>query len=227
MRGNRSNVYLLYPPEYYCEESSEIAQGECGAPLENNEANLSQIKGESHAPLEMPRVNVVHSEGEQDAPSGCTENTLRVNAVHLKSTTISNKENHSLKSNPKNEESDLFSKDTSKKIKENEISDIRKVFTGKGVQVSDKMIVSLLKEFDPKAVKAAIKSTDFKAAINPLAVIKWMLANETYVMPIEPESTLPLREEEAVVNSPEDEESIRSMIKEAKNGLQKKTAQSV
>jgi len=63
-------------------------------------------------------------------------------------------------------------------------------------------------------------------ASNPLAVIKWMLTNETYVMPIEPESTIPLREEEALINSPEDEESIRSMIKEAKKGLHKKTAQS-
>jgi len=223
VRGNRSNVYLLYPPEYYCEESSENVQGERGAPLEESDDSFRQIQGESHAPLEKSRVNVVHPEGERSALSGCTENTLRVNSVHLKSTNINNKENHSLKTNPKKEESDLFFKE----IKENEINDIKKVFTGKGVQVSDKMIVSLLKEYEPKAVKAAIKSTDFTAAINPLAVIKWMLANETYIMPLEPESTIPLYEEEAAPHGPEDEKAIRSMIKEAKKGLLKKTAQSI
>jgi hypothetical protein len=223
VRGNRSNVYLLYPPEYYCEEYNEKAQGERGAPLENLDDHFTQTQGESPAPLEIPRVNVVHSEGERGALSGCTENTLRVNAVHLKSTNINNKENHSLKQKPKTGESDLFYKE----IKENEISEIRKVFTNKGVQVSDKMIISLLKDHDPKAVKAAIKSTDFKAAINPLSVIKWMLNNDTYVMPIEIESTIPNHPEAIDPINPEDDEAIRSMIKEAKKGLLKKTVQSV
>ena len=88
------------------------------------------------------------------------------------------------------------------------------------------MIISLLKDNDPKAVKAAIKSTDFNAAINPLSVIKWMLANETYVMPIEPENTIPLYDEAAATPGPEEDVAIRSMIKEAKQGLLKKTVQS-
>ncbi len=161
----------------------------------------------------------MHPEGERDAPSVCTQDTLRVNTMHPKSTNINNNENLTLKNNQENEEREIYKKE----ITEEELETIRMVFKTKRVKVTDKMIRDLLKNNDLDAVKAAIKSTDFSAARNPLAVIKWMLSTGTYVMPAE--ERIPVFTPETKAPGPGEEEAIKEMIKEAKEGLIKKTMQ--
>jgi len=205
VRGNRSNVYLVYPPEYFCEKDGEIIQGVEMIPQENC------------------RVSIEHPESIPEAPLGCRENTLRVSTGHPKSTNIINKENSTLTINNNNknviEEREIIKKE----ITEEDLEQVRKVFKVKGVKVTDKMIRDLLKSHDPEAVKAAIKCTDFNAARNPLAVIKWMLSTGTYVMAVDRE--IPVLNPESQVLNPREEETVRKMIKEAREGLKKKTMQ--
>lgn len=204
VRGNRSNVYLVYPPEYFCEKDSENPQGV------------------EKTPREIGRVSVEHPESIPETPQGCPQDTLRVSTGHPKSTNISNKENSTLTINNNDvEEREIFKKE----IAEEDLEQIRKAFKVKGVKVTDKMIQDLLKSHDSDAVKAAIKCTDFNAARNPLAVIKWMLSTGTYVMPVDRE--IPVLSPEAPVLDPGEEETVRQMIKEAREGLKQKTMQTV
>ena len=162
------------------------------------------------------RVNLVHSEGEHPSPMECIESTLRVNEEHLKSTNKSIKEYQHQKLKKESRERKVFQKD----ISEKDIETVIRTFRSKGVQVTDKMIDDLLRQYNIKAVQAAIQSTDFNVARNPLAVIRWMLANGTYLMPLDKE-TAPAAQEQ--MPEPVDDELVRQMIKDTRESLNKKT----
>ncbi len=89
--------------------------------------------------------------------------------------------------------------------------------------MTDSAICELLRGYEAAAVKAAIKCTDFIAARNPLAVIRWMLSTGSYIMPADRQE--PLQPPEVSAPGPEEEKAVRQMIKEARAGLVKKTTQ--
>ncbi len=202
VRGNRTNVYLVYPPEYYCEN--------------NNTENGGVVR----ASLDESRVSTEHPEGGPGTPRECREDTLRVSTEHPKSTTIITKEKHSLNNNRENEEGAPLNKEKGEEGPEA----IRNAFRLKGVQVGDGMIGELLKSYDLTAIMAAIRGTDFNAARNPLAVIKWILSTGSYVVPVVKKDLPP---PETRPPNPKEEAQIRQMIRETRAGLLGQALQTV
>ncbi len=104
-RGNRTNVYLLYPPSYYrAAKTVQPEQGAAGAPPaapeEIFEKNFEAgFRGAQAAPSDCGRVNQVHPRGAGDSPPGCTPCTVRVNEVHPKINNIINKDHQHRKGN--------------------------------------------------------------------------------------------------------------------------------
>jgi len=104
-----------------------------------------------------------------------------------------------------------------------DFSAVKNAFRRKGYQAADRLISELLRGYEPRAVKAAIEKTDFNLARNPAAVIKWMLATGSYVVPIERKAQAPVPETRAP--DPAEDAAIREMIKKTKAGLLAKTLQ--
>jgi len=218
-RGNRTNNYLVYPPSYYCstnidKNGEKIKQGAESAPQNDDLEILYQTQGEMSAPS---GVNEVHPQGEPAAPSGCKSCTLGVNEVHPK-----NNSNNNIKNNTSTEKSESEDNLNSKKITEEDIEAIRKTFKAKKVTVKDHVIKDLLANNSVEEVKAAIKSCDFETARNPIAVIRWMLTNGTYIMPAENENKTHVSQDDykPQVNDTE----VRNMIAGAKSILKSKVA---
>ncbi len=93
------------------------------------------------------------------------------------------------------------------------------------MQVNDSVICELLNKYALRSITGAIHCTDFTQARNPIRVIYWMLETGAYLVPVEEKSTAALRPDPVL--TPEDEASVRQLIKEAKQGLLKKTARPV
>lgn len=215
-RGNRSNIYMVFPPKYYCEQNSkdiEIKQGAQGAPQKNDVASLYQNEGEKSAPLKNGRVHRLHPEGEDPAPTECSSCNLSVQEMHPN---INKNSNKNINTEQKNRESE-----NSSKITDQEIETIRKAFKEKNSVVRDVVIKELLKVYPLEDIKAAIKGTDFEEARNPIAVIKWMLREGSYVMPLGMEELkgMPADDEPPLVN----DEEVRKMISETKDNLSGKS----
>lgn len=216
-RGNRSNNYLVYPPNYYCattedNKDTEIKKGANSAPQKIELFSLYH-QGANSAPL---GVNEVHLEGANSAPSECNPCTLRVNEVHPKSNSKSNKKNNISKNDNQEESNSFQNKTNDQEIKEEDVQTIRKAFKTKKSEVRDLEIKRLLYKYPVKDVKAAIYGCDFVAARNPIAVIRWMLANGCYIMPAENEVIASEQEDK----TPEvNDEEIRKMFAETKAKL--------
>lgn len=216
-RGNRSNNYLVYPPNYYCakteeDKDTEIKKGANSAP-QKNELLLLYHQGANSAPIE---VNQVHHQGANSAPQGCNPCTLRVNELHPKSNSKSNKKNIISKNDNQEESNSFQNKIIEKEIKEEDIQAIKKAFKAKKSEVRDLEIIRLLYNYPVRDVKAAIYSCDFDVSRNPVAVIRWMLANGCYVMPAENEVISSQQEE--IIQEVSDEE-VRRMFAETKAQL--------
>ncbi len=263
-RGNRTNVYLLYPPNYYrATQADKPEQGAAGAPPvppeEVFEKNLeNNFGGEQAAPSDDGRVNLVHPGGAGDSPPGCTPCTMRVNEVHPKINKKINIDHQHRKGEPgpglKTEEREEINLKDEKAVipetREKQNSEKREIFkeeqedppvqavTGemmeavhsafksKGFKTTDNAVRQLLKNYGEAAVKAAIKQTDFKVARNPMAVINWMLATESYVMPAEKAPPVDEPEERTTGPTPNELFEIKKMIRETKaNLLKKRTTQ--
>ena len=216
-RGNRSNVYMVFPPKYYCENYnensfSEIKKGAESAPQNNNVVPVYQNKGEQTAPLENSRVQNLHAEGAVGAPSECSDNTVSVQQVHPN---INNNNNKNIITN-REDESDYNSLNSNS----DDVEKIKKAFKEKRSMVRDIVIDELLKEYPVKDIKAAIKCTDFEQARNPIAVIKYMLKEGSYVMPVEGEEIYSAQEHDLNTEPPVvDDEEVRKMLKETKAAL--------
>ena len=264
-RGNRTNVYLIYPPGYYRGAGTvHPEQGAAGAPpaeletdLENNfEENFS---GEQAAPPDSGRVNLMHPGSAGGSPPGCTPCTVRVNEVHPKINKKINIDHQHLKEQPgpghgTEKREDLSLKEEKavnpdarekqksekrEKLREKEepsvqavtremIESVHSAFRSKGFKATDNAVRQLLKDYGEAAVKAAISQTDFNVARNPMAVISWMLATDSYVMPAG-KAPLPDDPEERT-KGPTSKElfEIKKMISETRaNLLKKRTAQPV
>ncbi len=216
-RGNRSNVFMVFPPKYYCENYDEnsdpkIKKGAESAPQNNSVTKLYQNEGEMSAPSEKPRVQNLHAQGATGAPSGCSDNTLRVQQVHPNNNKNNNKKNNTTKGDVGDCNS-LNSNDS-------DVDEVRKSFKDKRAQVRNIVIDELLKEYPVKDIKAAIKSTDFEQARNPIAVVKWMLKEGSYVMPVEREDVYKPQVDVANTEPPiVDDQEVRRLLKETKAAL--------
>lgn len=161
-RGNRSNLYIVYPPKYFRKVAGE-------------ESTVHQM----HLVNEKEAiVHDVHNEGAPDAHPLCTTCTTDVHHVHTINNNNIINNNNTLKQAKKEEESNLC-------ISELDIEAVKKAFKAKKVTAKDRVILNLLEHYPVKDIRAAISSTDFSQARNPIAVIKWMLKEGSYVMPAE------------------------------------------
>jgi len=215
-RGNRSNVYMVFPPKYYCEksdenDSSKIKKGAESAPQNNVVTKVYQNEGDLSAPQKKPRVQNLHTESAAGAPSGCSDCTVSVKELHPNINKNNNK-----KININKEDEIEHNSNTNP----DDVEDIKKAFKEKRSMVRDVVIDELLKEYPVKDIKAAIKCTDFEQARNPIAVIKYMLKEGNYVMPVEREE-LYVEKEDVVSGEPPvvDDEEVRKMLKETKAAL--------
>lgn len=223
-RGNRSNVYMVYPPKYYCEvdtgnKTQEIEQGAESAPQNNEVASLCQIQRAESAPSKNSSVQNLHPEGATPAPRDCNPCTLRVHDVHPNINKNTNKNINTSKTKIEEESEPSLKNKT--KIKNIDINDVSKAFKFKKATVREDVIINLLSVYPAKDVIAAISGTDFNEARNPIAVIKWMLKEGCYVMPAETENinTAQVNEEPPDV----DDEEVRKMFASAKQELMQKT----
>lgn len=190
-RGNRSNIYMVYPPSFYCCQEEE----------KNNVKNINS----EH--LEESRVQNLHPEGAPPALSGCTPCTTRVQNLHPNiNNNITNKNTTHKQAEKEDEERNLY-------INENDIETVKNAFKTKKVVVRDSVILNLLENYPVKDVKAAISSTDFNQARNPIAVIKWMLKEGSYVMPAENQAATVIPDYNV---EPANDEFVKSAIREAK-----------
>ena len=206
VRGNQTNVYLVYPPEYYVCSADEIV----------SEKNNSSNSG-PETPLNETGVSVGHPESSPETPLGVSVGHPGVSVEHPKRNNLNNKENISLKKEAgEDDPQNKNNKDRGKNIEE-----IRKEFRKKGVQATDTIIKALLNVNNENEIKAAIKATDFNESRNPVAVIRWMLKTGNYVMPLEIEE--PAHPREMRVPEDNDNAAIKEMIKNAKAGLRSKT----
>ena len=220
VRGNRSNLYLIYSPKYYCAENI-FTQGAYYAPLPEIEVNDMHPDSEYGAPLNNLRVHAVHPESEPDAPAECTTFTPGVNTVHPKINNKSTKENLSLVGPQNQNERESWDQE----FKTESLKMVQDAFMRKGSVISDKATIELLNKYSPKLIVTAINSTDFKVARNPLSVVKWMLAGDNYVLPLEKPPPPPLPERAQV--SPAEDAHIRQMIRDTRAGLTGRAAQVV
>ncbi len=216
-RGNRSNVYMVFPPKYYCEEydenaSSKTKKGAESAPQNNVIKKVYQNEGELSALLKNSRVQNLHPQRAAGAPSGCSDNTVRVQQVHPN---INNNNNKNITTN-KDDESEYKSLNSNP----DDVEEVKKAFKEKRSMVKDVVIDELLKEYPVKDIKAAIKCTDFEQARNPIAVIKYMLKEGTYVVPVEREELYGAREDVFNAEPPVvDDEEVRRLLEETKAAL--------
>jgi len=223
-RGNRSNVYVVYPPKFYCavetdNKDQEIKQGAQNAPQNDEVSPLYQNQGEKSAPSKKSRVQNLHPEGATPAPQDCSPCTLRVQEVHPNINKNSNRNINTSQTEQDDERETSSNNKTETKTKD--IETINKAFKAKQATVREDVITSLLDIYPVQDVKAAIQGTNFEEARNPIAVIKWMLKEGCYVMPVETENIhKPLEYEEP----PEvDDEEVRKMFAQAKQELMQKT----
>ena len=203
-RKNRPNIYLVYPPEYFCAKTEDENQ-----------------RGVERTPRAETGVATEHPESVEKTPPGCPGDTLRVSTEHPISTSTSTSENSSSTNQTVSEKKEIDKAE----ITEKEIDKIRRAFKSKGVQVNDNVICELLNKYALRSITGAIHCTDFTQARNPIRVIYWMLETGTYVVPVEKESPAPFQPDPVL--TPEDEASVRQLIKEARQGLLKKTVRPV
>lgn len=200
-RKNRTNIYLVYPPEYFCK------------PLETDQNSTKE--GEESTPQIMPGVTVEHPGSEPAAPQGCNVVTSGVSPEHPISTSTITSDNNSSTTEPEAEGKEI------PEPTEQDIASVVRVFKSKGVQVQNSVIRDMLAKYSVREIKGAVHCTDFNASRNPLAVINKLLLTGNYVMPAEREKPEPPQIQNQELG---DEEAIRQMIKSAKEGLQKKFA---
>ncbi len=110
-----------------------------------------------------------------------------------------------------------------KTIKAEDIERVRKSFKSKLVAVKDSLVRELLSDNSADDVCNAIRATNFDQACNPINVIRWMLREGSFCVPLGPASP-----EEALepLETPDDDEreSVKQLIREAKSNLLRRTS---
>lgn len=206
-RGNRSNVYLVYPPQYFV-ESLNVESG-------------------PRPPLDNLGVAHDHPEGGPQPPSEWPTATLRVAHDHPKNNNKNNKINSTTNEQPpvaENERENSFLNDEQAKDERlKDIETIMKAFKNKGVKVNDTLLDEFLNKHKAADVAAAINSCNFEAARNPILVIWHILNTGAFVTPVtRAAATSPVIADEVPPQSEEEMVSIKELIMRTKNNLQAK-----
>lgn len=233
-RGNRTNVYVIYPAASFkpCAEPPPEPQTE-HEDFEDLDEYVSP-QGAHSSPLSPGRVQILHPEGEDAALSGCKSCTLRVKNLHPKNNKKKNNEKNSSSSGG-GRETEVYLEEREKYIQaekietakpktaaEDDLEKVRKAFRSKKVVVKDSLIRDLLKKYEADDVCGAIRATNFDLACNPINVIRWLLRENSYCMPLLPAAysefpdSAPLPDYQA---GDEERHLVKQMLQEAKNSL--------
>ncbi len=176
VRGNRSNIYLVYPARFFC----------CPQKVDKEEGK-EPAEGVQEKPQDLPEVSYEHPQGVPPTPSGCPVDTLRVSNRHPISTKTSIR-NNTLSSQETEREKVLKQAKRKTEIMVMTVSDL---ILRKGYQVNKRVIEEMLDQYSIEEINAAIECTDFKKARNPLAVIFALLKSGRYVIPKPQEQNKP------------------------------------
>ena len=234
-RPTRTNIYLVYPPEYFRKPLEEnqnpslpgqklASRDDKGVTSSNpeveNDPNQNQTGVTSRHPGSENNTSKIqsgvtpeHLQSEPGTPLEGTAVTAGVNLGHPISTSTSTKDHYSSTKQAGTEEKIIL------KPNRHDIDTVVKAFKSKGVQVQKAVIEDMLCKYSVKEIKGAIQCTDFTVSRNPLAVINKLLSTGNYVMPADREKPEPPPVQYQELG---DEEAIRQMIKSAREGLQKK-----
>lgn len=202
VRGNRSNIYLVYPARFFCVYKQS----------KNGEQNID-IDGVQETPQDDIEVFQEHPQGVTGTPSECSENTLRVSEEHPISTKTNSNKNTLIST--VDERENFISK--KQKERERDLEIVRVGIARKGYQVNNKVLSDLLSQYTVEEVMAAIDCTDFELARNPLAVIFSLLKNGRYVM--QKKNNVAVYTEPEQVDEPLDRETLSKYMKQFKEKL--------
>ncbi len=195
VRGNRTNIYLVYPARFFCAKKSS----------ESSEEDLHNYGGQG-TPQSNIGVSQEHPQGVQGTPSGCPTDTIRVSHEHPKSTSTSNCTS-TLSSSEIEREDNLKQKNPEQ---EKQIKAINDIILQKGYQVTKRVIKDMLEQYSIEEVKAAIECTDFKKANNPLAVIFTLLKTGRFVIPRKEE---PQKHQDQLIEQPDiDRDTLKNYL---------------
>lgn len=226
-RGNRTNVYIIYPASSFkpCKAPPPEPQDldNHGSPCELEEDLVVRHTNYDSSPHEPSQFATRTMIGRQ---ANTKRNKKRNNEKNSSSSGGEGSEEGS-EEREKNRQTEKIKTETIKTEKPkpppaDDIEQVRKAFRSKKVVVKDSIIVDLLKKHDTADVCGAIRATDFDMARNPINVIRWMLRENSYCMPLLPEAYSELhnnapRQDYQVCE--EERHVIKQMLREAKNGL--------
>ena len=202
-RSNSSNIYLVYPPKYYCNGKDEDL------------AIVNEQKGGVHrTPLKPKVVSIEHPGGVQGTPEECSENTQGVSTGHPIINSINNKKSNN-SSKKQEEERNLF---LQKEIIAKDVEVINEIFNEKGYEVSDLVIEEMIAKYSFEEVKAAVSCTNFEMAKNPIAVIYSLLRSGRYVKPTKKRGPKEYEHEEPSADI--DPETVKNYFQGIKNVLE-------
>lgn len=202
IRGNRSNVYLVYPARFFCVHKKS----------KNGEQKIDK-DGVQETPQADIEVSQEHPQGVSGTPSECSENTLRVSEEHPISTKTNNNKNTLIST--VDERENFISK--KQKERERDLDLVRAGIARKGYQVNNKVLSDLLSQYTVEEVMAAIDCTDFELARNPLSVIFSLLKTGRYVM--QKKNNVTVYTEPEQVEEPLDRETLSKYMKQFKEKL--------
>ncbi len=222
-RKNKSNMYYVNSPKDY----KPINRQKNSEPLSSQNNNIDDIDNvtfnnttntqgcELSSP---PVVNSDHPPSDLRSPQGCTQITPPVISDHpIINSSISNIINLTHQHGSDGSERE---RTNLKKIKDEDIKEIERVFKNKGISVKEMFILELLKDYPVEEIRSAIVNTDFHAARNPLLVIKHNLKNNLVMLPASRATGTPEVKEAEVV----DENQHRAFIEQARAMLERKVA---
>jgi len=231
-RGNRTNVYSLYPVSHFkkpCFEKKLEKKLEKNLEKNNKESNSA---GGQCSPGEHPADSIVRQADPQCSPHGPSlfaTRTLSVRQADTKRNKNKTIEKNISSSEPgtvqvQEEEREKKShplKPFKENLKEDDFERVRKAFKSKKVTVKDKVIRGLLNDSSAADVCDAIKATNFDVACNPINVIRWLLKENSFCVPLAPASTAQTVE---IYDPPPEEEraAVKQLIREAKENLRNK-----
>lgn len=192
-RGNRSNIYLVYPARFFSATATRIRE----------------------YPSDTLKVSAGHPEGVGRTLSEYPSDTLKVSCEHpIITNTITSTNTLSPQQIEKERESII-----SKSQKGKDLDVLTQAVTKKGFRVGEKVLLDMLTQYTAEEVSAAISCTDFKVARNPLSVIYALLKSGRYVIPKAPEAKARAQRDE----EPEeiDRDTLQKYFTEVKNSFKK------
>ncbi len=219
-RGNRTNVYSLYPVSHFKKPCLKKKFEK------NKEADSA---GGQCSPGEHPADSIVRQADPYSSPDGPSLFATRTLTVRQadpkrnKNKTIEKNISSSRVGTVQVQEEEREKKSHPLKpfkenLKEEDFERVRKAFKSKKVTVKDKVIRGLLNDSSAADVCDAIRATNFDVACNPINVIRWLLKENSFCVPLAPASAAQTVE---IYDPPPEEEraAVKQLIRAAKDNL--------